>query len=191
MLKFLRGWILFVEFDLNIAMYSTDYKDTVLKLTDVPQPSVRTPCPMVLAGVHHLHLAYYVQNMSAGRNTTIFRKLKERTTGQPVALVEFARVYAHMFGPPNADAFRGHPLVERGLEPYGIYEIWESSWLRGLVRMNAMHPAHRPEQFAAYHHFVFAFHDTTFECIAKSFKDTVHTGSVAEVLEQALNKSSK
>jgi len=146
---------------------------------------------MVLAGVHHLRLAYYIQNTSAGGDTAVFRKLSERTTGQPVALVEFARVYAHMFGPPSADAFRGHPLAERGVEPYSVYEVWESSWLRGLVRMNAVKPGHRPEQFAGYHHYVFAFNDMTFECIAKSYKITVHTGSVVEVLERALKESSK
>lgn len=171
-------------------MYSTDYKDTILRVTDVPQPSVITPSPMVVAGVHHIRLAYYLQNASGGLDGAGSRTA-EKTIGEPVGLVEFSRTYAHMFGPPNADAFRGHPLAERGLEPYGVYEIWESSWLRRLVRMNAVHPAHRPEQFAAYHHFVFAFHDTTFECIARSYKSSVHTGSVAEVLERALKESFK
>jgi hypothetical protein len=165
-------------------MYSVDYKDTVLKLTDVPQSSVSAPHPMVLAGERHLHLAYYLQNAPEGWD------VGESATGKPVALVAFARAYAHMFGPPNDEAFRGHPLAERGLEPYGVYEVLESSWLRRLVRMNAVHPAHRPEYFAGYHHFVFAFHGATFECIARSFKITVHAGNVAEILQGTFNESS-
>lgn len=172
-------------------MYSVDSKDTVLKLTDVPQSSVTTPCAMVVAGENYLRLAYCLQNTPAGWDGAGVRSGGESTTGEPVALVEFVSAYAHMFGPPNDEAFRGHPLAERGLEPYAVHEVWESSWIRRLVRMNAVHPAHRPERFAGFRHFVFAFQDRTFECIAKSFKTTVHTGSVAEVLARAFNESSR
>jgi hypothetical protein len=54
--------------------------------------------------------------------------------------------------------------------------------------MNAVHPCHKPEHFADYRHFVFAFHDTTFECIAHAFTVSVHTGGVAEVLQSAFGE---
>lgn len=104
---------------------------------------------------------------------------------EPVALVEFTHAMAHMFGPPNDEAFSGHPLASRGVGPYSVHEVHHSSWIRRLERMNAVHPYHRPERFAHYRHFIFAFHDTTFECIAETFSITVHTGSVAEVLGRA------
>jgi len=75
-----------------------------------------------------------------------------------------------MFGPPNDEGLHGHPLAERGLEPYGVFVVSPSSWLRALVRMNAVHPRHRDEHFDGLCHFVFTFHDSTFECIARGFK---------------------
>jgi hypothetical protein len=108
-----------------------------------------------------------------------------KTGGGPVALVSFSYPYAHMFGPPNDEAFQGHPLESRGLRPYAVFEVLESSWIRHLERMNSVHAHHRPERFDKYHHFVFAFHDTTFECVAESFSVSLHTGSVAEVLRSA------
>jgi hypothetical protein len=168
-------------------MYSIDSKDTVVELTDVPQSSVGAPCPMILAGEHHLHLAYYLQDTPADWHGQSIRLVDENTIDEPVALVRFKRAYAHMFGPPNDEAFHGHPLAVRGLTPYSVHEVKDSSWIRRLERMNAVHPYHRPEFFGDYHHFVFAFHDSTFECISESFSVTVHTGSVAEVLKQTLN----
>ena len=166
-------------------MYSVDSKDTVIELESVPQSSVGAPCPMILAGEHHLHLAYYLQVRTPNWDGRSVRVVSEHTTGLPVALVDFARPYAHMFGPPNDEAFTGHPLSSRGLEPYSANEVFHSSWIRQLERMNSVHPNHKPEHFANCRHFVFAFHDTTFECIAKSFSVSIHSGSVPEVLTRA------
>jgi hypothetical protein len=146
---------------------------------------------MILAGEHHLHLAYYLQVTPTDWDGTSVRIVGETSRGESVALVEFTRAYAHMFGPPNDEAFGGHPLAARGLGPYAVHEIQDSSWIRRLERMNAVHPSHRPDHFADYRHFIFAFHDTTFECVAKSFSVTVHTGSVADVLERAFRENSK
>jgi hypothetical protein len=170
-------------------MYSVDSRDTVVEIADAPQSSVGAPCPMLLAGEHHLHLAYYLEDRSADWDGTTVRVVGESTTGEPVALVEFTRVYAHMFGPPNDEAFGGHPLASRGLGPYRVHEIRDSSWVRRLERMNAVHPYHKPEHFSHYRHFIFAFHDTTFECVAESFRITIHSGSVAVVLERAFREN--
>lgn len=170
-------------------MYSVDQKDTVVELKDTPQSSVGAPCPVVLATEHKVHLAYYLQNIPEGWDGSSGRVMDEHTSGEPVSLVSFRQPYAHMFGPPNDEAFGGHPLASRGLRPYGVYEIRGSSWIRSLERMNAVHPAHRPEHFADYHHFVFAFHDTTFECVAEAFSVSIRTGSVVDVLGKAFAES--
>jgi len=60
--------------------------------------------------------------------------------------------------------------------------------MRRLERMNAVHPQHTSQLFARYRHFVFAFHDTTFECVAESFDVAVHTGSVVEILERSFTQ---
>lgn len=167
-------------------MYSVDSLDEVVEVTGLPQISIGAPCPMILAGEHHLQLAYLLEHRPQEWDGTTVRILDESSPGEPVALVEFSRAYAHIFGPPNDEAFSGHPLASRGLGPYGVYEVLRSSWIRSLERMNAVHPNHRPEHFASYRHFVFAFHDTTFECVAEDFRMSRHTGSVEEVLQQAV-----
>jgi hypothetical protein len=166
-------------------MYTVDQMDTVVKLTNVPQSSIGAPCPMLLAGESHVHLAYYLQNTPHGWDASTVRVLDESSGDEPCALVEFRNPYAHMFGPPNDEAFEGHPLASRGLNPYGAFEVSRSSWLRLLERMNSVHPYHKAEHFEAYKHFVFSFHDTTFECIAKGFEVSLHRGSVAAVLRLA------
>ncbi len=44
--------------------------------------------------------------------------------------------------------------------------------------MNAVHPCHRPEHFAGFKHYIFAFHDSTFECIAEGFTCEVYRCSI-------------
>jgi hypothetical protein len=85
------------------------------------------------------------------------------------------------------EAFAGHPLADRGLTPYGVFEIRESSWVRKLERMNAVHRYHDKHRFMRdKKHFVFSFHDTTFECVAESFTVEVSTGSVNGAIRRML-----
>ena len=87
------------------------------------------------------------------------------------ALVEFMYCQCTKFGYPNDEARPGHPLYNKGLSNYGygIFEVLNSSWIDQLVEQNRVHfpktvrnPAHR--------HFIFTFHDSTFECIAEDLK---------------------
>ena len=50
-----------------------------------------------------------------------------------IAIVEFEDTYAHCFGPPNDEAFSGHPLAEYGLKPYSVSRIEGSEWKKELV----------------------------------------------------------
>ncbi len=168
-------------------MYEVDEKDTVIELQDVPQSSVGAPIPMVLAGEHDVLLTYYLQNTPEGWDGTWVRMVGSDSEGEPAAVVKFERCTAHLFGPPNDEAFHGHPLYERGLRPYGAYEVRDSSWLRKLERMNAVHPSHDKQRFmAGRRHLVFAFHDSTFECIASGYAIEVHTGSVKSMVPRML-----
>jgi hypothetical protein len=51
--------------------------------------------------------------------------------------------------------------------------------------MNSVHPYHRPEGFKSYRHFVLAFHDSTFECIAEGYTCEVTSGPLNEVAAKA------
>jgi hypothetical protein len=168
-------------------MYTVDQLDSVVELDDVPQSSVGAPLPMILCGEHFLHLAYLLQATPENWDGRSIRIVGEETEGEPCALVKFDSEIAHMFGPPNDEAFAGHPLASRGLTPYGVFEVKNSSWIRGLERMNSVHPYHArvAERYNRYRHFIFAFHDTTFECEAMSFEITIHRGSVSSVLRDS------
>lgn len=79
------------------------------------------------------------------------------------AIVEFQRCLVSRFGYPNDEARWGIPRY-KGVS-YGIYEVKESTWIKEVVRMNRHRfPGTRDDYVRR--HFLFAFHDDTFECLA-------------------------
>ena len=145
---------------------------------------------MLIATEHSLRLAYYLEEgrlVPEWANTAI-RPRAMNDADDLCAVIQAASPYAHMFGPPNDEAFSGHPLAARGLSPYAVFEVERSSWIRSLEHMNSVHPHHRPERFATLKHYIFAFHDTTFECVAESFSVSLASGSVWRILQVVQNE---
>jgi hypothetical protein len=171
-------------------MYEVDDRDEIIELEDVPRSSVGAPNPMVLAGEHDVMLSFCLEDTSNGWDGTSVRIVGIDTEGEAVAVVRFKRCSAHMLGPPNDEAFGGHPLAARGLRPYGAFEIKDSSWIRRLEKMNAVHRYHDKSRFMRdKKHFVFSFHDTTFECVAEGFTVEVFTGSVKRTILRVLGSA--
>jgi hypothetical protein len=161
-------------------MYCLD-KDTLVQLEGVPQSSVGAPEPLVMSDERLTFLAYIVEGEPEldGRVLTdadlaIF---KER-----VALVEFHQCRSYMFGSPNDEAIHGHPLYALGLKPYSAFEVEKSSWIRQLERMNSVHPRHNSDRFKSLRHYVFTFHDSTFECIAEGHRISEHEKPIGELV---------
>ena len=101
-----------------------------------------------------------------------------------VAIIQFERCYAYLFGPPNDEAFNGHPLSKKGLKPYSVFEIKDSSWIREYEKMNSVHPYHNKESFMNNKkHYIFSFHDSVFECIASSYKVSINNISIRKSME--------
>jgi hypothetical protein len=168
-------------------MYSIDGKDRVQKLSDVPQSSAGAPLPLVVATEQGLALAYLVEQHNPSWDGTTIRVVDSGTEGEIVAVVEFLRPRAHLLGPPNDEAFGAHPLAPYGLRPYAAFEVEQSSWIRSLERANRIHPAHDPRLFATLRHFIFAFHDSVFECVAESYVVRgLFEGSLASVAPSLL-----
>lgn len=163
-------------------MYSVDERDRVVELRDAPQSSVGAPCPLVLASERALFLAYYLEDRRPDWDGTTVRIVGVDSIDEPAAVVRFHGVAAHMFGPPNDEAFEGHPLASRGLRPYRAFEVIDSSWVRRLAAVNSVHPQHSPSGFLSRRHFVWAFHDSTFECIARGFDVDVTRGALTELI---------
>jgi len=166
-------------------MYQVDDKDLVRELTDIPQSSVGAPIPAVIAGGHSAAIVFYAQTYDPEWDGSTARMVNADSNDEPSVIVRFHSCYAHFFGPPNDEAFTGHPLYERGLRPYANYEIENSSWLRALERMNSVHPYHDKDHFLEdKRHFVLAFHDSTFECIAKGYTAERTEGSTHDLLSR-------
>src|SRR5919109_3755298 len=112
-------------------MYDVDARDRVVELDDVPQSSVGAPLPVVVADEDALQLAYYAEVSDPDWDGTYVREV-DLSSEEPVIFVQFEHAYAWFHGPPNDEAFSGHPLASRGLHPYAAFRIEESSWVRRL-----------------------------------------------------------
>lgn len=92
---------------------------------------------------------------------------------EQLALVEFEGCLSARLGTPNDEVFQGHPLYRRGLEAYSAQRIVNSRWLKELEAITSVNGRDRPGRFRGLTHYVFWFHDSTFESAARSF--TVET----------------
>ena len=165
-------------------MYSVDSQDRVIKLNDVPQPDVGAPQPLVLSDERVTLLAYSVQRKPYPFDGGVLTEADMKLSGEQVALVEFRSCHSFMFGAPNDEACGGHPLADRGLSPYGVFEIENSSWIRQLEKMNSVHSQHEGGWLLTLKHFIFAFHDSTFECVASGLSWSLHSGSLEALLAE-------
>ena len=116
--------------------------------------------------------------------------LDEKSTDY-IALVCFDLCRDFKFGGVNDEALSGHPLYKKGLEPYQMHEVKNSSWIKEMNKMNSVHPYHSDKLFENNKHYIFTFHDNTFECIADNYSVQVFKGSVRDVFKivfEILNK---
>jgi hypothetical protein len=60
------------------------------------------------------------------------------------------------------------------LAALGVFRVDGSSWVRQLERMNSVHAHHDASKFARLTHYVIAFHDSTFECVATDVQVKLH-----------------
>lgn len=164
-------------------MYEIDSKDKVTELVDIPQSSIGAPIPIVLASEFKVTVAYYLNDVPKDWDGSNVKIVDATNSDEPLAIVVFDLCSAHYFGPPNDEAFSGHPLSNRGLEPYGSFEIINSSWIRKLEKMNSVHPYHDKEQFFENkRHYTLTFHDSIFECIAQKYTIHLGNGSIEAVI---------
>jgi hypothetical protein len=79
------------------------------------------------------------------------------------AVVEFQRCVLTRFGHPNDEARWKIPKYADC--SYGIYEVKNSSWIKEVVAANRHSFPATTDDYVR-RHFLFAFHDSTFECLA-------------------------
>lgn len=143
-----------IEHDLAAAWSAvtelTGGTELVVRLDGAPPCDVGAPNPMVVAGNPLTALVY--DDVDRVRR-----------------LLTFHHVDSVLFGGINAEALRGHRLWGQGLQAYEFQEVINSAWIAQREQENSVHPSHRGGWHARLRHFVFTFHDDTFECIAGRF----------------------
>ncbi|TQV82148.1 hypothetical protein [Denitrobaculum tricleocarpae] len=162
-------------------MYQIDTHDKVVELRDLPQMDPAAPLPALVANEQYVDLIYLIVEQDPDWDGTTSTMVTTDTERGQVACIRFDRVWSHSWGAPGDETLVSHPLAARGLTYYSVFEVLNSSWVRLLERMNSVHPRHSPSFFDSARHFIFTFHDSTFECVADSYEARVARGSIASV----------
>jgi hypothetical protein len=129
-------------------------------MDEVPWPDPGAPQPSLLVDEFRLVLSYWLPSSLTNDASPLM----------DCGFVRFHHAWIHLFGAPNDESLMGHALWERGLGPYGVYQIKHSSLIRRLDQMNATHPRHAAAVFDRLQHYIFTFHDSTFECVAEELE---------------------
>lgn len=99
------------------------------------------------------------------------------------AVFEFKRCLLSRFGYPNDEARFGIPRYKD--VSYGIYEVRQSSWVKDVIRQNRFQfPDTSDDWIQRKRHFLFAFHDDTFECLADDFSMEVANEPYSAIFER-------
>jgi len=97
-------------------------------------------------------------------------------------IVECLRCSNTRFGYPNDEARPGHPLYKRGLSTYGVFEIKNSSWIRQMTEQNRVRFPNTRD--STQRHFIFCFHDSTFECVVDELSGTLSDETYQQLFER-------
>lgn len=135
------------------------------------------PMPHLLTNGYRTILLFYLRD-----------DYSESMETESVALVEFHRCISAKLGDPNEEIFHGHRLHGSGLEPYSAQIVRNSKWIQELEGINKVHSQYDPELWRSLNHYIFWFHDDTFECVAKSYEVEVFQKSLADVLGEAARR---
>lgn len=147
------------------------------------------PMPHLLVDDYRTLLAFVLSEPDPGRNgsdATANTPWSEHV--EPLALVEFEHCISAKLGAPNDEGFGGHALSGKGLEPYSAQRVVNSMWIQELQRINSVHHRYNPTHWHGLNHYVFWFKDSTFECVAKSFKVETYRESMKTLLGRMVER---
>lgn len=113
------------------------------------------------------------------------------TTAMPdrpqAAVATFSRCRQAVFGYPNDEAKRGHPLY--GNCSYGFYEVIDSEWPRRLETLNRVTFPDTTSGWDTARHFVVVCHEDLVEVLADDVDVEVHDRPFDEVASDALHRN--
>jgi len=124
------------------------------------------PVPVVLSNEYKLCLLYYYQKPNIDGLYSDFPRERNNKEDRGIGVITIKNQLIFKFGYPNSEALQGHPYYNLGLEAYKLFEVVGSDWVKHIEQRNRVHPFHNPIRYMMNKHFLIAFEDSTFECVA-------------------------
>ena len=150
---------------------------------------IGAPLPHVIQNDYKTFLTFYIREPDPDWDGS-YVTVKNPGDGsvESLALVEFIGCASAKLGSPNDEVFEGHPLNGKGLHGYTAQRVMNSKWLAELEAINSVHSYYDATRWRKLNHYIFWFHDTTFECVAESFRVEVFRESVADLLARVCQR---
>lgn len=129
-----------------------------MKLIEIPQEIKicgGAPCPVLVSDDTNLFLFFYA-NINRGEDF--------------IACIRFDRYEHHRFGYPGEESQGAHPYSKLGLGYCSYHILQESDLIKELKSIDSNHPYFEGWKWHELNHYVFTFHDSMFECIARGFE---------------------
>jgi hypothetical protein len=147
---------------------------------------VGAPMPTFVQTDYGAFLLFYLAAETPTRDWSSVN-IRDLTRDRGVAMIQFKWCVAFMWG-PGEERLHTHRLWGKGLGRYGGYVVQHSTWIEGLARLKAQNPNRESEiDWSQFKHYIFTFHDGSFEIVAETFIVRTFVASINEVLQQALN----
>jgi hypothetical protein len=131
------------------------------------QWAIGTPVPHLIIMDNQTFLLFLLRNTQLQRDG--FHASIANPAAEHLATVEFKGCASAKMGAPNDEVFQGHPLYGKGLVAYRPLRVLNSTWIRELEAINSVHRQFKTDHWNTFSHYIFGFHDCTFECVAQSF----------------------
>lgn len=147
------------------------------------QWNIGAPLPFLLQNDRKTFLTFYIREVDPNWDGTYVNIVDPKSTKKvKLALVEFKCCSSTKLGAPNDEVHEGHPLNGKGLDSYTAQIVKNSSWLKEIQAINSVHSCYNEKSWESLNHYVFWFHDSTFECIAESFSIETYSTNMQELL---------
>jgi hypothetical protein len=157
----------------------------VKRLEGVPPCEFGAPLPAVMADDWRVTLFYVVEEIDEDWDGMTVSVIGSNTPDRGIAVIRFARPHAHFLGPPDEEVIHTHPYAALGLSPCNAFEVEHSDWIAALCARSRRSSRHAEARFEALRHFIFTFHDTTFEILANGFELEIQAGASILTARQA------
>ena len=148
------------------------------------QWGVGYPHPFMVSNERKTLLAFTVPETLRSRSSVDAGSEGEGTIrGERLAVVSFELCRWASLGGPNDEVHDGHPLSGKGLDSHTAQLVVNSRKLAELEGINSVHTQYHPNQWSDVNHYIFWFHDSTFECLASGFSVERFEGSRPDLLK--------